>query len=116
MKKDTDKIKYFVYSRKSSEGEDQQVQSIDDQLTWAKKVVAERSLMVKAFLWEAHSAKLPNGRPVFNQMLEKIEKGEANGIVCWQINRLSRNPIDAARVQWLLQQVKIKSIITIDGE
>lgn len=37
-------------------------------------------------------------------MLERIEKGEAEGILCWQINRLSRNPVDGGKLSWLLQK------------
>ncbi|TSD01069.1 MAG: resolvase domain-containing protein [Parcubacteria group bacterium Greene1014_15] len=111
-----EKITYFLYARKSSEGEERQVQSIDDQIKRAKKLAEDYGLIVKEILTESHSAKIPGTRPVFNSMLERIEKGEANGILCWQINRLSRNPVDSGRVQWMLQQGIIKSIQTTDGE
>lgn len=110
------KIKYFLYSRKSSESEDRQVQSIDDQISRLKALASDLRLDIKEVITESHSAKTPNARPIFNKMLERIEAGEANGILCWQINRLSRNPVDSARVQWLLQQRVIKSIQTMDGE
>jgi len=49
-------------------------------------------------------------------MLEQIENGEADGILCWQINRLSRNPIDSGKLSWLLQQGTLKSIQTVDRQ
>src|SRR5437868_5836279 len=49
-------------------------------------------------------------------MIERIENGEANGILCWQINRLSRNPIDSGRLGWILQQRTLQSIQTIDRQ
>src|SRR3989344_1515304 len=37
---------------------------------------------------------------------------EAQGIVCWKIDRLSRNPVDSGKIQWLLQQGIIQHIQT----
>jgi DNA invertase Pin-like site-specific DNA recombinase len=65
---------------------------------------------------ESKSAKKPHERPIFLEMLNRIEKGEADGILCWQINRLSRNPVDSGTIQWMLQNGLLKSIQTIDKE
>ena len=116
MKGISTKIKYFLYTRKSSESEDRQVQSIDDQTNGMKKLAQDLDLDIKEIYTEAKSAKKPNNRPVFDEMIRRIENGEADGILCWQINRLSRNPIDSGRLSWLLQQNIIKSIRTIDRE
>ena len=116
MNQNANKIEYFLYARKSSESEDRQIQSIDDQINRLKKLAYENGYSIKEILTESHSAKSPGKRAVFNKMLDRIERGEANGILCWQINRLSRNPIDSARIQWLLQQGVIQSIQTMDGE
>ena len=116
MNQETKKIKYFVYARKSSESEDRQVQSIDDQTNRLKKLAADLNLDIKKTYTEAKSAKKPNNRPLFDEMMQRIEDGEANGILCWQINRLSRNPIDSGKLSWLLQQGTLKSIQTIDRQ
>lgn len=110
------KIKYFLYARKSSESEDRQVQSIDDQINRLKKLSNDLGLTIKKVYTEAKSAKKPNNRPIFQEMLERIENGEANGILCWQINRLARNPIDSGKISWLLQQGILKSVQTIDRQ
>ncbi len=112
----TEKITYFLYPRKSSESEDRQVQSIEDQVNRLKELAQTLHLEIKEILPEAKSAKKPYNRPVFTEMLERIEKGEANGILCWQINRLSRNPIDSGKLSWMLQQGILKSIQTIDRQ
>ncbi len=109
-------IKYFLYARKSSESEDRQVQSIDDQINRLKELAKNLHIPIKEILTEAKTAKKPHCRPVFAQMLERIEKGEASGILCWQINRLSRNPIDSGKLGWMLQQNILQSIQTIDRQ
>ncbi len=103
-------LKYFLYARKSSEGEDRQVQSIPDQTNRLIKLAEDADLTIVEILSEAKSAKSPNNRPVFEKMLERIENGEADGILCWEINRLSRNPVDSGKIQWMLQQGIIKSV------
>lgn len=109
-------LKYFLYARKSSEGSDRQIQSIDDQVSNLKELAIRQGIEVKEILTESKSAKKPGNRPVFDAMLARIQKGEANGILCWQINRLTRNPIDSGKINWMLQQSVIKSIQTIDKE
>ena len=109
-------IVYFLYARKSSESDDRQVQSIDDQINRLKAYAKDHGLTIKAVLTEAKSAKKPYNRRVFTNMIERINSGEANGILCWQFNRLSRNSIDSGTIQWMLQSNTIQSIQTPDRE
>jgi DNA invertase Pin-like site-specific DNA recombinase len=104
------KINYFLYARKSSESEDRQIQSIDDQICRLTQVANDLGLNIKEVFTEAKSAKKPHNRPVFDEMMERVEKGDADGILCWQINRLSRNPIDSGEISWLLQTGILKSL------
>lgn len=105
-----------MYVRKSSEGEDRQVQSIPDQILHLTNLAKTLDLEVVEILEESKSAKSPNNRPIFSDMLDRIQNGEANGILCWEINRLSRNPVDSGRIQWMLQQGIIHSVRTISRE
>lgn len=116
MEQKAQKLKYFLYARKSSESEDRQVQSIDDQINRLKELAQDLSLNIKKIYKESKSAKKPNNRPLFEEMIQRIKNGEADGILCWQINRLSRNPIDSGTLCWLLQQGILKSIQTIDRQ
>ncbi|MFA6253053.1 MAG: recombinase family protein [Patescibacteria group bacterium] len=114
MEQENKKINYFLYARKSSENEDRQVQSIDDQIHKLKELAENMNMPIVKIFTEAKSAKKPDNRPIFNDMIRQIENGRANGILCWQINRLSRNPVDSGKLSWMLQNNVIKSIQTID--
>ena len=105
--------KYFLYARKSTDVEDKQVLSIEAQLSELRALARKEGLEVVTEFVEKRSAKLPN-RPVFNDMMARIQNGEAQGIVCWKIDRLARNPVDGGQVQWLLQNSTIAHIQTHD--
>ena len=108
-------FKYFLYARKSSESEDRQMASIEDQIAEAKKMVERYNLNVVDVISESKSAKEP-GRVGFNSMLQRIHKGEAQGILTWKLNRLARNPIDGGQISWMLQQNIIKHIQTFERD
>lgn len=107
-------IKCFEYSRKSSEGEDRQVQSIERQEEENQMTIQRYGLNVIDRFSESRSAKIPKNRPVFDTMLKRIKKGEAQGIVCWHLNRLARNPEEAGKIQQMLTDGIIKAIYTRD--
>lgn len=113
MEKQLPKIKYFLYARKSSESEDKQVASIESQIDELTKLAKREDLEIVDILTESQSAKEP-GRPIFNKMIERINNGEAQGIICWKLDRLARNPIDGGTIQWILQQGVIKHIQTYE--
>ena len=110
MNKDN-KTKYFIYARKSSESEDRQVQSIEDQVDELNKLAKNSDLNVVGIFRESKSAKAPD-RPIFEEMLSKIRLGEADGILCWKLNRLARNPIDGGTISWMLQEGVVQHIQT----
>ncbi len=105
--------KYFLYCRKSTDVEDKQVLSIESQLAELRALAKHENLSISDEFIEKRSAKMP-GRPIFNDMLRRIQTGEAQGIICWKIDRLARNPVDGGQIQWLLQQGVIAHIQTHD--
>src|SRR4051794_1179029 len=92
-----DTTRFFIYARKSTDDLSRQVRSIDDQIAELKALAQRDELCVVEVLTEKQSAKVP-GRPVFNRMLERIEAGEASGVLAWHPDRLARNSVDAGRI------------------
>lgn len=104
-------IRYAMYLRKSTDSEDRQIQSIEDQRRELQKLISQFELNVVKVYEESQSAKAP-GRLQFNQMITDIYAKEIDGILCWKINRLARNPKDGGDIQWALQRGDIRSILT----
>src|SRR3989338_6079121 len=94
-------MKYFAYVRKSSEGEERQALSIESQKDKVREFFAH--LDIVEVLVEKHSAFKPYNRPVFADMIKRIERGEATGIIAWHPDRLSRNEIDASTITYLVR-------------
>jgi len=79
-------MKYFLYARKSTDTEDKQVLSIQSQLTEVRQFAAQQGLEIAQEFQESRTAKSP-GRPIFDEMIKRIEKGEASGIIAWHPDR-----------------------------
>lgn len=97
---------YFLYTRKSQEDEGRQVQSIPDQLRIGRQLAQSRGLPIVAEFEETKSAKRP-GRPIFNRMVQRLENGEADGVIAWHPDRLSRNGVDAGVILDLLDRGRL---------
>src|SRR3989338_5585814 len=99
-------MKYFLYARKSTDTEDKQVLSIQSQLNEVREFAKKQDLEIVQEFQEARTAKSP-GRPIFDEMIKRIEKGEASGIITWHPDRLARNSIDGGKVIYLVDTGKI---------
>ncbi len=107
--------RYRLYARKSTDTEDKQVQSLDDQVKYMKEIAKREGLRIVGDpIRESQSAKRPDVRPKFKALLQEIEDGKIDGIICWKLDRLSRNPTDSGRIQQLSQDWKLQHIQTAE--
>jgi site-specific DNA recombinase len=101
-------MKYIAYVRKSTEQAERQSLSIPAQ----QRKIEELFPNIEIVKWmppESKSAFTP-GRPVFDEMMRLLKEGQADGIVTWHPDRLSRNEIDAAQITYGLRIGVIKDI------
>jgi site-specific DNA recombinase len=98
--------KYFLYVRKSTDDTQRQMRSLEDQTAETQEMAARLGLEFIKMPDEKRTAKVP-GRPIFNEMLDRIEGGEAQGILAWHPDRLSRNSLDGGRIIHLLDTGKL---------
>ena len=105
-------IDYILYARKSSESKEKQIPSIDSQIKELTAIAQRLNLNVVSILTEEKSAKEPGNRPIFSKLMTMITQGKANGILCWKLDRLARNPVDGGSICWALQSSVIQTIQT----
>ena len=105
-----------MYIRKSSESEDRQALSIPAQERELRALADRKGYVVIGQpIAESMSAKRP-GRPGFAQLLQRLENGEADGILCWHLDRLARNPIDGGQIMWRVGKPTLSVIAAPDRE
>ncbi len=104
-------LRYVIYLRKSSEGQDAQAQSIPDQFAACQQMVLREGLVVVGkHIEESASAWSSNNRPKFNQMLKDITNGKYDGIISYHPDRLSRNMLESGMVMDMLDSDIIKDL------
>ncbi len=107
-----DQLIYNGYERRSSEdSEDKQVASIPSQHRELTDLQKKQGLNVRRYISESKSAH-KIGRIGFNELLDDIEKGKCNAILTFHPNRLCRNPFDAGRLIYLIDEGKLLEIRT----
>ena len=107
MNEQKEKIKYFAYVRKSTEGEERQALSIPAQKDKLNEIFGNFDI---EFVEDKASAFKPFNRPAFADMLERIRKGERTGLVAWHPDRLSRNEKDAGEITYMIRTGVIEDL------
>lgn len=100
-------LQYIAYIRKSEERTERQELSHKAQ----RRKINEQfpDLKIIEFVEESKSAFKP-GRPEFDRIIRMIKNGEADGLISWHPNRVSRNEIDAATVTYMLRTKELKDL------
>ena len=108
---DITKLKYVLYCRKSTTGDEKQERSIEDQTADCIEMqVKKNKLNLIETIEEKESAKAPGIRPKFKKMLEDIQKGKYDAVLSWHPDRLARNMKDAGEIIYLLEENIIKDL------
>lgn len=108
---DTSTVRYALYARKSTPGEEKQASSIEDQLRdCLEKVVDPLKLNVVKIYQEDQSAKVSDAREAFREMVRDIQYGRIDGVISWHPDRLSRNMKEAGEIIDLVDRGQIRDL------
>lgn len=107
---DFTKLKYVLYARKSTDDPQRQVRSIPDQIAECKILATRLGLKVIKIFEETKSAKKPNQRPIFSQMLKDIRNSKYDAILAWNPDRLARNMKEGGEVIDMVDEEVIKDM------
>lgn len=85
--------KFIAYYRKSTDTEDKQVLSLESQREVVRDFAERKGITIPLSLEfnESCSAKKSGGRPIFNKVIELLNNGEAQGLIAYKADRLTRN-------------------------
>lgn len=107
---DYTKLRYVLYARKSTEDETRQVKSIEDQINECRGLATRLGLTIVEILQESKSAKRPNNRQIFSQMLRDLNDGKYDGIIAWHPDRLARNMLEGGQLIDMIDEGIIKDL------
>ena len=105
-------LKYCLYARKSTEGDEKQALSIDSQIKEMTQIAEREKLNIIEVRRESYSAKESGTRPVFEEIVKDIDNGIFNAIITWAPDRLSRNAGDLGKLVDRIDQNKLITIKT----
>lgn len=104
-------VRYAIYARKSTSGEERQASSIEDQIRdCMEKVAIPNNLNVVKVYQESFSAKVSDVREKFNEMIHDIQMGRIDGVISWHPDRLARNMKDAGAIIELVDRMSIRDL------
>ena len=102
--------KFFIYCRVATPRVAHPSHSLDGQKEILTSYAKKQGFLVSQVFQEAGSAM--EHRPLFAQMLQGIEKGEADGILVYDVSRLARNAADGQLLIDMLDRGVIRQIQT----
>ncbi len=102
--------KFYIYCRVATPRVTHPSHSLEGQKDALTSYAKQHGLVVSQVFVESGSAM--GYRPIFSQMLQGIERGEADGILIHDISRLTRSSTDGQRLTDMLDRGLIKQIQT----
>ena len=108
---DVTELKYVLYARKSTDDTEKQARSIKDQISECEIYALKNHLrIVGKPVIEKRSAKKPNQRQLFTQMLRDIKAGKYDAILAWHPDRLARNMTEGGEIINMIDDGEIKDL------
>lgn len=104
------------YNRRSTvDREDKQMRSIPGQHEDIEEGIIKPFNLKNILLLQESQTAFKEGRPMFSQLVEEIEKGKIQVVLVWHPNRIARNYGDGGMFVQLMADGKLQYVITPHG-
>ena len=107
---DISTLRYALYARRSTKGKDSQERSIPDQVADCRDLQKRQELNVVKIWKEKESAKEPDIREKFRDMIDDLWADKYDAILCYHPDRLARNMKEGGEIIDLIDRGVIKHI------
>ncbi len=105
-------MRYGLYARKSDDDRKLTEKSIGEQVAECRRLAEAEGLNVARVWEESRSARVPDNRPLWKELVREIRAGRIDGILCWHANRLARNMDEGGELVQLFVDGKLREIRT----
>lgn len=107
---DISTLRYALYARRSTKGKESQERSIPDQIADCRDVQKKEGLNVVKVWKEKESAKEPDIRQKFRDMIDELKADKYDAILTYHPDRLARNMKEGGEIIDLIDRGVIKHI------
>ena len=107
--------KAFLYLRRSQTRKDKQVLSLASQKIICLDLAKRHNCEIVEIFTESGTAADREKRPIFEQMMKRVENKEVQSLISWKLNRLSRNHTEYERITDCMRNLGLKKVITSDA-
>jgi site-specific DNA recombinase len=108
-------LQYALYCRKSKKEDGDTIKSIEDQRKYWEERGPQLGILIAKVYEENESAKIPDKRPIWRELITDLENGRVDAVATWHINRLSRNPKESGEFAQLLVDGIVQEVRTPNG-
>lgn len=104
----------FLYCRVSSKDQADNT-SLDDQEKLCMDFAKKCNMKVEHIYKEDASAMVPQKRPMFNEMVKKLQNGGADVVIFAYVDRMSRNSVDSYQILNLVEKEGLTAVFVQDN-
>ena len=105
-------MRYGLYARKSDDDRKLTEKSIGEQVAECRRLAEGEGLVVARVWEESRSARVPDNRPLWKELVRDIRAGRIDGVLCWNVNRLARNMDEGGELVQLFVEGRLREIRT----
>lgn len=106
----------YIYARTATRCQTANNSPIDYQVKACKQYAANKGYRLKEIFVDNGKSGTTTNRPKFQEMIKKLENGEAKCVIGYRIDRITRNVADFSRIRKMFSKAKVDFHSVVEGD